>query len=273
VSWSTLSILKEELELGKVVNDQSSEKGPLSAVGRQLQSVAALNWQLTTDKLGNLFWHTSMKVVICIFSLFLNTVMVRASQVTATGSSERVVLCLGDSLTAGYGLDASQAYPALLQKKIDALGWGFKVVNAGLSGETTAGGLRRLDWLLKRKIEVMVLALGANDALRGVPPEATEKNLDAILARTRNRYPEVRFVLAGMVTPPNWGREYFNQFRALFPKLAKKHQAQLIPFLLEGVGGRAELNFPDGIHPTAEGYKTVAENVWRALKPVLNAMQ
>jgi len=184
----------------------------------------------------------------------------------------RVVVCLGDSLTAGYGLDQSQAYPALLQKSIDSLGWKFKVVNAGLSGETTAGGLRRLDWVLKRRIDVLILALGGNDALRGIPLETTRQNLDQILTRTRAKNPGVQLVVAGMLIPPNWGREYFNGFRALFPQLAKKHQAGLIPFLLEGVGGKPELNFPDGIHPTAAGHKIVAANVWKVLEPVLKSM-
>jgi acyl-CoA thioesterase-1 len=197
-----------------------------------------------------------------------------ATKTDVPASTEpRVVICLGDSLTAGYGLDQAHAYPALLQKSIDALGWKFKVVNAGLSGETTAGGLRRLDWVLKRRIDVLILALGGNDALRGIPLETTRQNLDQILARTRARNPEVQLVVAGMLIPPNWGREYFNGFRALFPQLAKKHQAGLIPFLLEGVGGKPDLNFADGIHPTAEGHRVVAANVWKALEPVLRAMR
>jgi acyl-CoA thioesterase-1 len=223
--------------------------------------------------LDNYFGIHSMKVIISIFCLWPLVSAPALAWEAARSVEPKIILCLGDSLTAGYGLDASQAYPALLQKKIDALGWHFKVVNAGLSGETTAGGLRRLDWFLKRKIDVLLLALGGNDALRGVALDATERNLDAILARTRSRYPEVQLVIAGMMIPPNWGREYFIQFRALFPKLARKHQAQLIPFLLEGVGGKPQLNFPDGIHPTAEGHQIVVENVWKALKPMLSSMQ
>jgi len=191
----------------------------------------------------------------------------------AAPKEPRVVVCLGDSLTAGYGLDQAQAYPALLQKSIDNLGWKFKVVNAGLSGETTAGGLRRLDWVLKRRVDVLILALGGNDALRGIPLETTRQNLDHILTRARAKNPEVQLVVAGMLIPPNWGREYFNGFRALFPQLAKKHQAGLIPFLLEGVGGKPELNFPDGIHPTAEGHRIVAANVWKVLEHVLRSMR
>ena len=191
-----------------------------------------------------------------------------------TASKEpRVVVCLGDSLTAGYGLDQAQAYPALLQKNIDGLGWNFKVVNAGLSGETTAGGLRRLDWVLRRRIDLLILALGGNDALRGIPLETTRENLDQILTRTRAKNPGAQLIIAGMLIPPNWGREYFTGFRSVFPHLAKKHQASLIPFLLEGVGGKPELNFPDGIHPTAEGHKIVAANVWKVLEPMLRDMR
>jgi acyl-CoA thioesterase-1 len=184
----------------------------------------------------------------------------------------KVILCLGDSLTAGYGLDKSQAYPALLQEKIDHLGWNFQVINAGLSGETTAGGLRRLDWFLKRKIDVLILALGGNDALRGIALDSTEKNLDEIMTRTQMKYSGVKIVLSGMLIPPNWGTDYPIKFRAIFPEIAKKHKAQLIPFLLEGVGGNPQLNFPDGIHPTAEGHQIVAENVWKVLKPILASM-
>lgn len=188
-------------------------------------------------------------------------------------AARKVILCLGDSLTAGYGLDPLQAYPALLQKKIAWLGWNFKVVNAGVSGETTAGGLRRLDWVLKQRIDVLVLALGGNDALRGIPLETSRQNLSAILSRSKARYPGIQLVVAGMLIPPNWGREYFTRFRSLFPELARQHGAQLVPFLLEGVGGNPELNFPDGIHPTAVGHEIVAENVWKVLKPLLSTLR
>ena len=184
----------------------------------------------------------------------------------------KVILCLGDSLTAGYGLDKSKAYPALLQQKIDRAGWNFQVINAGLSGETTAGGLRRVDWFLKRRIDVLILALGGNDALRGIPPDTTKKNLDEIMTRAQAKYPSVGIVISGMLIPPNWGADYFNKFRAIFPDLAKKHKAQLIPFLLEGVGGKPQLNLSDGIHPTAEGHQIVADNVWKVLRPMLASM-
>lgn len=208
-----------------------------------------------------------------LFSMVLGGLLTAAKTSVAASTESKVVLCLGDSLTAGYGLDAAQAYPALLQKNIDSLGWKFKVVNAGLSGETTAGGLRRLGWVLKGRIDVLILALGANDALRGISLETTRQNLDEILTRSRTKNSEVQLIIAGMLIPPNWGREYFTGFRGIFPQLAKKHQARLVPFLLEGVGGRPELNLPDGIHPTAEGHRVVAGNVWKVLQPVLSSMR
>jgi acyl-CoA thioesterase-1 len=195
-----------------------------------------------------------------------------ATKTDVPASTEpRVVVCLGDSLTAGYGLDQAHAYPALLQKSIDALGWKFKVVNAGLSGETTAGGLRRLDWVLKRRIDVLILALGGNDALRGIPLETTRENLDQILTRTRAKNPE-SVGCRRNAHSTNWGRAVFQRIQALFPS-SPKHQAGLIPFLLEGVGGKPDLNFADGIHPTAEGHRVVASNVWKVLEPVLRSMR
>jgi len=182
-----------------------------------------------------------------------------------------IILCLGDSLTAGYGIGSALAYPALLQEKIRREDLHYEVINAGVSGDTSAGGLHRLDWLLSRKVDLLILALGANDGLRGLPLDLTQRNLDAILTRTRQRFPEVKLLVAGMLIPPNLGRDYASRFQALFPALAQKHHAQLVPFLLEGVGGRPQLNLPDGIHPTAEGQRIVAENVWKVLKPMLLA--
>ncbi|MGH9340623.1 MAG: arylesterase [Acidobacteriota bacterium] len=180
------------------------------------------------------------------------------------------ILFLGDSLTAGHGLSADQAYPALIQGKIDRQGWNYSVLNAGLSGDTSAGGLRRIDWLLQRKIDVLVLELGANDGLRGVTTEVTMQNLQAIIDKTKQKYPQVKFVVAGMMMPPSMGQEYTHRFRSIFPKLAEKNAAALIPFLLQGVAGQRELNLPDGIHPTAEGHRIIAENVWKVLKPLLD---
>ena len=186
--------------------------------------------------------------------------------------SAMTVLCLGDSLTEGSGLDRSQAFPARLQEKIDALDWKFTVINGGLGGDTTAAALRRLDWLLQRRIDVLILALGGNDGLRGLPLAEIRRNLGAIIARTAARYPEVTVVVAGIQIPSNYGTRYVREFRDLFPEVAAKHGALLIPFLLEGVGGRPELNFPDGIHPNGRGQEIVAENVWKIIEPLLRKL-
>lgn len=178
------------------------------------------------------------------------------------------MVVLGDSLAAGYGLDRTEAFPALLQRKINTAGLKFQVVNAGVSGDTSAGGLRRLDWLLKRPVDVLVLELGGNDGLRGLSAAAMKNNLQGIIERTRAKFPAVQIVLAGMKMPANFG-EYAGQFERVYPDLAKEQNVALVPFLLEGVGGRPELNLPDRIHPTAEGQKIVAENVWQVLKPLL----
>jgi acyl-CoA thioesterase-1 len=179
------------------------------------------------------------------------------------------ILILGDSLTAGYGLDPKLAYPALLQARIDREGLPYRVVDAGVSGDTSAGGLSRINWLLREPVEVLVLELGANDGLRGIELDSTRRNLQGIIDRTRQRCPEVRILIAGMMVPPNLGKEYATRFRELFRELAETNEAVLLPFLLEGVAGRPELNLPDGIHPTAEGHRRVADNVWRYLRPLL----
>lgn len=184
-------------------------------------------------------------------------------------SGPPVVLFLGTSLTAGLGLSESQAYPALIQQKIDSVGIPLRVVNAGLSGETSAGGLRRADWLLRQPVAVLVLELGANDALRGQDLDATRRNLQEIIDRTRAAHPEASLVVAGMQAPPNLGSRYTTAFRDIFPDLARRNHAALIPFLLEGVAGVPRLNQADGIHPTAEGDSIVAENVWKVLGPIL----
>ena len=184
----------------------------------------------------------------------------------------RVILFLGDSITAGYGLDPDQAFPALIQGKIDAKVWNFKVVNAGQSGDTSAGGLNRLDWLLKNRVDILILELGANDGLRGLPPETTKSNLQAIIERTQAKYPEVKIIVAGIKVPPNMGGDYGRKFEAVFVDVAKKNKALLIPFVLEGVCGSRELNLPDGVHPTAKGHEIVAANVWKVLEPVLRSL-
>ena len=190
----------------------------------------------------------------------------------AASPAPKVILFLGDSITAGYGLEPSQAFPTLIEDKIEAKRWNFKVVNAGQSGDTSAGGLNRMDWLLRSPIDVLVLELGGNDGLRGLPADTTRKNLQAIIDRTKDKYPEVRIILAGMKVPPNMGRDYSRQFDAIFPDLAKKNKAALIPFVLEGVGGVRQLNLPDGIHPTAKGHEIIAANVWKVLEPVVRPL-
>ena len=182
------------------------------------------------------------------------------------GDSTKVVLFFGDSLTSGFGIGQKQAYPALLQTRVDSLGWDVGMVNSGLSGETSAAGLGRIDWVLRRRIDVFVLELGGNDGLRGHPLEHTEKTLQQILDRVRSKYPEAAHVVVGMQLPPNLG-PYAEDFRAIFPRLAERNDAVLIPFLLEGVGDVPELM--NGIHPTAEGQRVVADIVWKYLGPVL----
>ena len=177
----------------------------------------------------------------------------------------------GDSLTAGYGLDDpdTQAYPALIQDKISAAHLPWRVVNAGLSGETSAGGLRRVDWVLRQPVDIFVLALGANDGLRGIAPGVTSENLRGIISRVHVKSPTARIVVAGMRLPDTMGEDYTRAFAAIFPAVASQGHAMLLPFLLEGVGGHPELNQGDGIHPTAAGDAIVADSVWRLLRPLL----
>jgi acyl-CoA thioesterase-1 len=182
-----------------------------------------------------------------------------------------VVLFVGTSLTAGYGLPSDEAFPALVQQRIDAAGLEYRVVNAGVSGDTSAGGLRRIDWLLQLPISVLVLELGANDMLRGLSSETMRDNLQQILDRTRAAYPNARFVIAGMRALQNLGDGYVEEFETSFPALAEKNDATLIPFLLEGVAGDRSLNQADDIHPNAEGQKKVAAVVWPKLEPLLVA--
>jgi acyl-CoA thioesterase-1 len=183
------------------------------------------------------------------------------------------VLFFGDSLTAGYGLadPSSEAYPALVEAEAREAGLPVRVVNAGVSGETTAGGLRRVAWTLGSEpdVDVFVLALGGNDGLRGLDPSAMQSNLGDILDCVHSAHPEARLVVAGMEAPPNLGTDYTARFRAVFPAVAAQFSATVVPFLLDGVGGVARLNQSDGIHPTAEGQRRVAENIWQALAPVL----
>ena len=188
---------------------------------------------------------------------------------TATQNEEAkpTILFFGNSLTAGYGLDPDQAFPALIQEKLDSLGYDYQVINAGLSGETTASGNTRLDWVLERQpVDIFILELGGNDGLRGINPEETQRNLEAMIEKIRAVDPEIEIILAGMEAPPNMGPDFTSQFRQVFKDVAQKKNVSLIPFLLEGVAGEAELNLPDGIHPTPKGHQIVSETVWEVLK-------
>lgn len=184
--------------------------------------------------------------------------------------NKKNILFFGNSLTAGLGLeDESAAFPALIQSKIDSLNLPYQCINAGLSGETSAGGRERIDWLLQQPPAIFVLELGANDGLRGIAPSATFENLEAIILKVRASNPDCKIILAGMKVPPSMGQAFFNEFEALFPLLAEKHELHLIPFLLENIAGIEELNQSDGIHPTAQGQQIMASHVWKVLQPLL----
>ena len=178
-------------------------------------------------------------------------------------------MILGDSLTAGLGLSQSESYPALLQQRLDSAGFRFDVVNAGVSGDTSAGGLSRLDWSLDGEVRILVVALGGNDGLRGLPPEDMKRNLAEIIRRARARH--IGVLLAGMESPTSMGPDYQRQFHEVFPALAREYRTAYLPFLLQDVAGRPELNQRDGIHPTAEGAHVVADHVWRVLEPMVRA--
>ncbi|WP_368736172.1 arylesterase [Algibacter sp. L4_22] len=185
-------------------------------------------------------------------------------------SNSKKIIFFGDSLTAGYGLeDVNNAFPGLIQSKIDSLQLDYTIVNSGISGETTSGGKNRIDWVLNEEPTIFVLELGANDGLRGVPLDQSKANLQTIIDAVKTKYPETVIVLAGMQIPPNMGQSYTTEFKNMFPDLAKKNDLHLIPFLLEDVGGIEALNQSDGIHPTKAGHKILAENVWDILKPIL----
>jgi acyl-CoA thioesterase-1 len=189
---------------------------------------------------------------------------------TPVASRPRVV-CLGDSLTAGLGVSADEAYPARLEARLKEAGLDYEVVNAGVSGDTSAGGLRRLDWSMSGDVKVLVVALGANDGLRGLPARDLRDNLSTIITTAQSRGAQV--VLAGMEAPPNFGATYTREFRAVYRDLATTHDVVLIPFFLDGVAGVPSLNQPDGIHPTAEGQQRIADTIWRALAPLVGADQ
>lgn len=221
------------------------------------------------DSLGNfsnkLNKHIMKKKLLTVLSIIL--------LVSFTGLKARQqkknILFFGNSLTAGFGLDPELAFPNLIQQKIDEKNTNYTVINAGLSGETSAGGLSRIDWVMSQPIDIFILELGANDGLRGLPLESTRNNLQGILDKVKQKYPNVKIVIAGMMVPPNMGETYSNEFIKIYPELAGKNNAVLIPFLLDGVAGNPDLNLPDGIHPNVEGQQIVAENIWSVLKPIL----
>ena len=185
-------------------------------------------------------------------------------------NKSKTILCFGDSITAGYGLDDSNdAYPALLQQKIDSLGLNYTVINSGVSGETTAGGRSRIDWVIKQKVDLFLLELGANDGLRGVALSETRANLQAIIDVVKEKSPQTTIILAGMELPPNMGQDYTTEFRQLYADLAEKNDLEFIPFILKDVGGIASLNQGDGIHPNVEGHKILANTVWETLEPLV----
>lgn len=198
-----------------------------------------------------------------------NIVIIVLALLMQASTDPKVILFFGDSLTAGHGLSTDDAFPALVEKKCVTNGTPCKVINAGLSGETSAGGLTRIDWILRQPIDVFVLELGANDGLRGLPLDQTNKNLQAIIDKVKGRYPDVKIVIAGMMVPPNMGPDYTSNFKKIFPELARKNNATLIPFLLEDVAGYEKLNLADGIHPNQEGHKIVADNVYKVLSGLL----
>lgn len=206
-----------------------------------------------------------------IYNLIAAFLIFAAFSANSAEKDPLTILCMGDSLTAGYGLKEHMAFPNLIEKKLKEEGQNIKVLNAGVSGNTSAGGVRRLNWYFNRKIDIMVLALGANDGLRGLPVKSTEENLQKIIDLAKKKNPDIKIVLAGMKVPPNMGEEYSAAFSKLFPELAEKNKIPLIPFLLSGVAGIKSMNLPDGIHPNEAGQKIVAANVLKVLSELLSS--
>lgn len=222
--------------------------------------------RLGGDVTGLLRTADSMKIVTAFAAALLFGQLLAADPDPAP---RKTILFLGDSLAAGYGVQTEEAFPALVQEKITAAGLPYKVVNGGVSGDTSAGGLRRINWMLRQPVDVLVLELGGNDGLRGINPKETRSNLQQIIDRVTAKNADVKVVIAGMQMPANMGEEYTAEFKALFPSLAEKNGATLIPFLLEGIAADPQFNQPDLIHPNPEGHKIVAETVWTVLEPLL----
>lgn len=221
--------------------------------------------------------YTSFAFILFLFVFISCGQKTAETQSTAAEQQDKIpvqvekktILFFGNSLTAGWGLEPEEAFTGVIQQRIDSLGLDYQVINGGLSGETTASGLNRLDWFLEDEPYIFVLELGGNDGLRGIPVAETKKNLQQIIQKVQDRYPQAIILLAGMQIPPNMGKAYSEEFRSIFPELAKNKNVTLIPFLLEGVAGEPDLNLPDGIHPTKEGHQIVAETVWEYLEPLL----
>ncbi|MBO6587087.1 MAG: arylesterase [Gracilimonas sp.] len=204
---------------------------------------------------------------ILITALFLCTIF--SISLPAQNADSKTILIFGDSITAGLGVQQEQAFPAIIQEKIDSLGLNHEVINGGLSGETSAGGVRRIDWILRRDIDIMVLELGGNDGLRGIDLSSTKDNLQQIIDKYRAKNPNGQIILAGMQVPPNLGQEYTSQFQEIYPELAEENDLPLIPLIMNKLGGEEELIQGDGIHPTPKGHEVIAETVWDVLKEYL----
>lgn len=201
--------------------------------------------------------------------LFLFISILSLTCVQAQNTESKNILFFGDSITAGLGVEKSKAFPALIQQKVDSAGMNYKIINGGLSGETSAGGLRRIDWVLQREVNVMVLELGGNDGLRGIDLNSTKENLQQIIIKAQAKYPDIKIILAGMQVPPNLGQEYTQQFQTIYPELADENDLPLIPAILDKLGGNEKLMQGDGIHPTPEGHAVIADTIWEILKPML----
>ena len=208
---------------------------------------------------------TAKAACLPVFLLFL----LAATCGFGSEPERKTIVVLGDSIAAGYGVELAEAFPGLLQERIDRKNLPYEIVNAGVSGDTTASGVRRMPWLLRRKMDVLLIELGGNDGLRGIAPEETRSNLEKIIDLAREKNPAVRIVLAGMQMPQNMGEDYTSKFRDVFPTVAKEKKTRLIPFVLEGVGGTAEFNQEDRIHPNPAGHRIVADNIWVVLEPML----
>lgn len=217
----------------------------------------------------NKFQFQFRRTIYIVIGLLLSILFLGLGPESKPGN----IIFFGDSITAGLGVTPQQAYPALIQDKIDSLGWNFKVINAGVSGATSSDGVQRIDWILQQPVSVFVLELGGNDGLRGINLDLTKKNLQEIIDRVKKKYPHAKIIIAGMQVPPNLGQNYTQQFKLMFPELARKNNVALIPFLLKNVGGISSLNQQDEIHPNAKGHKIVADNVWQVLKPILEKIR